>query len=69
MGTREWDPCGKQSWTERYAGINHSQPGSAFSYQPLRNDNRNGALKTGIIAARWWWIDRNAPRGASKLTG
>jgi hypothetical protein len=44
VGIREWDPCGKQSWTERYAGINHSKSGSACRWQPFRNDNRNGAL-------------------------
>jgi hypothetical protein len=37
-----WDPRGKQSWTERYARINHTQSGSASRWQPLRN--RNGAL-------------------------
>jgi hypothetical protein len=35
MGTRDRATCGKQSWTERHARIDHSQSGS---------DNRNGAL-------------------------
>jgi hypothetical protein len=46
MGIREWNPCGKQSWTERNAGINHNQSSSASSDRPIiRNDNRYGALE------------------------
>src|ERR1035437_5015385 len=43
-GTLERNPRGKQSRTERYAGINHSEPASSSSYRPLGDDNRNGAL-------------------------
>jgi len=44
MGTLERNPRSKQSRTERYVGINHSEPASSSSYRPLRDDNRNGAL-------------------------
>ena len=44
MGTLERNPRSKQSRTERYVGINHSEPAASSSYRPLRDDNRNGAL-------------------------
>jgi hypothetical protein len=47
MGTHQRRSRRKQSWTERHTGINY---GSASSWWPFRNDNRNSALT--LAAAR-----------------